>query len=226
MRTSKIFLEKFTNNPSIDMDLSDILGPMESLTPDKKEVDLLYETPRKPNRGEAEEALNSLRDQLPMPEVKVYKSFNPLAQKNGTQFGTPSFSTPKELVDSINEYFFQIYEENLEKSYGQIMPTLSGMASHLNISRKKLETLEDEAVYGPIISAAKTQIESHLEQIMSTPGLKNVGGIALVLKNGFGWKEKQEVSGEMTFSVTRTMFSDPIDLPAINYNPESETEDA
>jgi hypothetical protein len=208
------------------MDLSDILGTMEDLTPDQDEVDLLQESPRKPSRFEAEEALNNLRSQLPMPEVKAYKSFNPLAQKNGTQFGTPSFSTPKELVDSINEYFFRLYEENEGKTYGQTMPTLSGLASHLNISRKKLETLEDEPVYGSIISAAKTQIEAHLEQIMSTPGLKNVGGIALVLKNGFGWKEKQEVSGEMTFSVTRTMFSDPQDLPAINYNPETETENA
>lgn len=152
------------------------------------------------------EALKALEQVLPKPH-EDYVEFNPLSEDKSKQFGLPEFTNPRELVTIINNYFKRMETPN--EIGDKSRPTLSSLAMHLNIDRKKLLDLEQKPGFGPIISAAKTRIEAGLEYSLLDPRRTNIAGIALVLKNGFDWKEKQEVSGEMTFAVTRKMFSDP-----------------
>ena len=193
------------------LDLSDILGEDPDLIGNES-GELLSEEPLLASRQEVENANRileeSLRQELkPLPHAQ-YKKFDPLGQTS--HFDPPGFNNPQELVDRIDEFFRAVEtQDTLNEIQKAPKPTLSALAMHLNISRKKLIQLEEKPVYGPIISAAKTRIEAYLEEMLLDGRRTNTGGVSLVLKNGFDWKEKQEVSGELTFSVTRQMFSDP-----------------
>jgi len=183
-----------------NQDLSDLLGSIDHNS-------LLNDEPLKPTKEEVDSAnkilADSLKNQQALPHAN-YRKFDPLNQKN-TGFDIPSFGTPQELVDIIDEFFKQV--EHPDPAM-RVTPSPSALAMHLNISRKKLFALEEKPVYGPIILAAKTRLEAYLESALMDSRRTNSGGIALVLKNGFDWKEKQEVSGELTFTVTRQMFSE------------------
>jgi hypothetical protein len=195
-----------------DLDLTDILGTDSNLIGDQN---LLSEEPLMATRLEVENANRILQESLqkemqPLPHAQ-YKKFDPLGQ--ASHFDSPGFNNPQELVDRIDEFFRAVETlDNLNETQKAPKPTLSALAMHLNISRKKLIQLEEKPVYGPIISAAKTRIEAYLEEMLLDGRRTNTGGVSLVLKNGFDWKEKQEVSGELTFSVTRQMFTDPNSL--------------
>lgn len=195
-----------------DLDLTDILGSDPELIGDGN---LLSEEPLMATRLEVENANRILQENLqkeiqPLPHTN-YKKFDPLGQTS--HFNSPGFNNPQELVDRIDEFFRAVETlDSLNEIQKAPKPTLSALAMHLNISRKKLIQLEEKPIYGPIISAAKTRIEAYLEEMLLDGRRTNTGGVSLVLKNGFDWKEKQEVSGELTFSVTRQMFTDPNSL--------------
>lgn len=203
--------------------LDDILGIDPNIIPTQGEDDLLQEEPLKASREEVARANAILTEQLHR-EVKLphdnYKKFDPLNQKLSTNFNQPDFSNPHELVEKIDLYFREVEHPDHRR---RIEPSTASFAMHLNVSRKMLNSLEEKPVYGPIISAAKTRIESYLASRL-VDGRPSTSGVALVLKNDFDWREKQELTGELTFSVTRQMFSDPNVLPAAAI--EGEVEDA
>lgn len=185
----------------------DLLAPLDSL-------ELLENEPLKPSRQVVEKANNILANQLkrePTPVRTDYKKFDPLNQKLSSNFNQPEFANPVELVEKIDLYFQEVEHADLNK---RIEPSTASLALHLNMSRKMLNAWEEKPIYGPIISAAKTRIESYLSSRL-IDGRPNTGGVALVLKNDFDWREKQELSGELTFSVTRQMFTDPINAHTI-----------
>lgn len=192
------------------MDLSDLLGP-EPLSATSQEVKAAADTLEKalpqPVPYRAPTTLVP-RPHGTLPHAK-YKRFDPLNQFSNsgqTNFNIPTFGTPFELAERIDLFFQEV--ESLE-DHMRTKPTLSALAMHLNISRKTLLSLEEKPIYGPIIQAAKTRLESYLEEMLLDGQAKNSSGVSLMLKNGFEWKEKQEVSGELNFSVTRQMFSQP-----------------
>jgi len=185
----------------------DLLAPLDSF-------ELLENEPLKPSRQVVEKANNILADLLkrePTPVRTDYKKFDPLNQKLSSNFNQPEFANPVELVEKIDLYFQEVEHADPNK---RIEPSTASLALHLNMSRKMLNAWEEKPVYGPIISAAKTRIESYLSSRL-IDGRPNTGGVALVLKNDFDWREKQELSGELTFSVTRQMFTDPINAHTI-----------
>jgi len=184
-----------------------LLAPLDSF-------ELLENEPLKPSRQVVEKANNILADLLkrePTPVRTNYKKFDPLNQKLSSNFNQPEFANPVELVEKIDLYFQEVEHADPNK---RIEPSTASLALHLNMSRKMLNAWEEKPVYGPIISAAKTRIESYLSSRL-IDGRPNTGGVALVLKNDFDWREKQELSGELTFSVTRQMFTDPINAHTI-----------
>jgi hypothetical protein len=185
----------------------DLLTPLDSF-------ELLENEPLKPSQQVVEKANNILANLLkrePTPVRTNYKKFDPLNQKLSSNFNQPEFANPVELVEKIDLYFQEVEHADPNK---RIEPSTASLALHLNMSRKMLNAWEEKPVYGPIISAAKTRIESYLSSRL-IDGRPNTGGVALVLKNDFDWREKQELSGELTFSVTRQMFTDPINAHTI-----------
>ena len=204
------------------LDLDYILG-LRPFAPDLAESELLGPSPFTATPEEVQNANLLLADQLrsaqnvnptaapqvsPLPHAD-YKKFDPLNQKLSTNFNQPDFTNPQELVEKIDIYFQELEDPNFKLQ--RVQPSVASLALHLNVSRKKLNDLEEKPIYGPIISAAKTRLEAYLSGRL-VDGRTSTGGIALVLKNDFDWREKQELSGEMTFSVTRQMFSTPPQL--------------
>ena len=197
------------------IDLTDLLGEDTELV-DRDGGELLPEKPLLASRQEVENANRileeSLRQELkPLPHAH-YKKFDPLNQKLSSNFNQPEFANPVELVEKIDLYFQEVEHADPNK---RIEPSIASLALHLNMSRKILNAWQEKPIYGPIISAAKTRIESYLSSRL-IDGRPNTGGVALVLKNDFDWREKQELSGELTFSVTRQMFTEPNNAHIIN----------
>ena len=130
--------------------------------------------------------------------------------------GRPNkFNDPKKLQKIIDEWF-----ENCKET-GEY-PTVAGLAVLLNTSRKvlyeyqnfcdnddKLKNL-DESVkreISNVIKRAKAKIESsYVQQLFRT---KNPAGVIFILKNDYGYKDKQEV--EQTNRVIKVSIDDSDD---------------
>jgi len=98
--------------------------------------------------------------------------------------------TPEELEKRIEEYFDE--QERQEKP-----PTVSGLGWWIGIDRNHLlqyaksEDPERQRWSGPI-RAAYRRIEGYLEsQLCKQTG--QVAGVQFVLKNNFGWQDRQEI---------------------------------
>jgi hypothetical protein len=122
------------------------------------------------------------------------------------------FKNAKELQDKIDEYFESCYEElwhqNEEGKWlplldrngnvmkDQVKPfTITGLALYLETSRQTLLNYEDKDEYFDTIRAAKTKIESFVEESLWKP--KIATGVMFNLKNNFGWVDKSEVDSNV-----------------------------
>ena len=101
----------------------------------------------------------------------------------------PLFSSPKELQDKIDKYF-ELCEKNDE------IPLLSGLAVNLGCDRRTLANYDTRDDYFRIISDAKTRCEYALEKKLVNKETYATGQI-FALKNGYGWKEQVEHTGDV-----------------------------
>ena len=102
------------------------------------------------------------------------------------------FKSVKELQDQIDQYFAHCKET-------EEIPTICGLALALDCDRKTLlnyETLKGYERFFLTIKKAKLRIENGIEQRLLKG--RNPAGTIFNLKNNFGWKDKQEVSGTFT----------------------------
>ena len=123
----------------------------------------------------------------------------------------PKYETPEEMQRVIDLYFetcrcnsqgeqMVIEDEDLElvNSFGgPVVPTVSGLAMALGMSRQALLDYQNKGEFLDTIKRAKQRIEAAVEQRLFG---NNVTGVIFNLKNNFGWKDKTEteVSGRMS----------------------------
>jgi hypothetical protein len=93
--------------------------------------------------------------------------------------------TKDDLTQVIASYFDYI-NQNDE------IPTFTGLALTLGISRYKLLSLPQDNDFTPIIEKAKQYIVDYAEKQLFLP--KSAAGIQFWLKNNDNWVDKQEVS--------------------------------
>lgn len=116
-----------------------------------------------------------------------------------------AFGTVEELETAINSYFEDEASEawvNMGEAGMQFMPTVSGLAYHLDVDRKTITNYEKKCEFFPIIKRAKTRIEMALERrlFMAQPT-----GVIFNLKNNFGWNDAQQIEQTTTHKVDKTL---------------------
>jgi len=120
------------------------------------------------------------------------------------------YKTPKELEVVINQYFDDVecetsaWVEDLDKDGNSIydyVPTISGLAYHLDIATETLRRYENDDEFSATIKKAKQKVEMFLERKLYG---QNVTGTIFNLKNNFGWKDKREhdVNAKVDIAVT------------------------
>jgi hypothetical protein len=122
------------------------------------------------------------------------------------------FKSAMELQSKIVEYFESCFEEQWYENkdgkwipvtdrHGQVVKeqvkpfTITGLALYLGTSRQTLLNYEDKDEYFDTIRAAKTKIESFVEESLWKP--KIATGVMFNLKNNFGWVDKSEVDSNV-----------------------------
>ena len=106
------------------------------------------------------------------------------------------FKSVEELDTKINEYF-DLCEEKKEK------PLITGLAIHLDTSRKVLCEYSEKDEFSNSIKKAKSKCELCLERNL-VEGKVNPTGSIFNLKNNYGWHDKIETehSGEIKQDIT------------------------
>ena len=104
------------------------------------------------------------------------------------------FNDPEQLKKDIEEFFIECKEENR-------VPTITGLAVHLDTTRLTLLDYENEIVkrlpddvkheISNTIKKAKQRVQAEYEQALFDRG-KTTGAI-FTLKNNFNWADKQEI---------------------------------
>ena len=129
--------------------------------------------------------------------------------------------TPAALKRRVNEYFDSISVTKTEEDcilnngkplshiYYYIPPTVCGLCRYLHISREtwsrygrgEMEHLTDaeKEEYRSIVQDARDRIEAWLTEELLTR-TKGFGGIEFVLKNNFGYEDRQVIQGKVETS--------------------------
>lgn len=104
------------------------------------------------------------------------------------------FNDPEVLKQKIEEFFIEC-----ERNYK--VPTITGLAVHLDTTRLTLLDYENEVIkrlpedvkheIANTIKRAKQRVQAEYEQALFDRG-KTTGAI-FTLKNNFNWKDKQEI---------------------------------
>lgn len=91
-----------------------------------------------------------------------------------------------ESVNALNE----LIEEYFETPQGKETPTVSGLALHLDTTRRTLlDYCEQDDEFSHAIKKAKNRVEAFVEQRLYG---NSVTGLIFNLKNNFGWVDKTE----------------------------------
>lgn len=108
------------------------------------------------------------------------------------------YETPEEMQAVIDKYF----QEDAFVEIGDakvFAPTVTGLASALDMTREGLIHYSKKDQFTDTIKKAKDKIAIALEQRLYG---NNVTGVIFNLKNNYGWKDKTETehSGQMTMN--------------------------
>jgi len=117
-----------------------------------------------------------------MPKEKKKK----ITKQKGYVFGKPlKFPDPKDFEKKIDAYFVKCELDD-------IIPTVTGLAVHLETFRSVLVDYKEKDDYSYSIKKALQKCESAIEFGAMTGKLNPVFSI-FNLKNNYGWKDKTEV---------------------------------
>lgn len=160
------------------------------------------------------------------------------ALSNKVAAGRPlKFKTPEELRDACEDYFRSLMGVMVddEGNEGDIVwrrkPTASGLALYLGLTREGLfDTYSKRDQYSEILKTAIGVIESFTEEYALES--KYPTGAIFVLKNGYGWSDKREVSvmresgrQQLTDEQIAAMLPDPDTMPdIIDVDPDEMTD--
>lgn len=111
----------------------------------------------------------------------------------------PKYKTVEELQLVIDKYW-----EDLRLGLPPAIPTVTGLALALNMSRRCLVEYGEKEEFSNTIKKAKQKVEVFNESKLISGN--SVAGVIFNLKNNFNWKDKteQEVS-----STIKTVYIDP-----------------
>lgn len=131
----------------------------------------------------------------------------------------PIFTDPEALREQIDGYFDSLpkrkEEDEDQLEYWIRPPTLSGLAQHLNVTRRTLTNYISDyesgegkrgkgkaAQCGELLIRAKGRIETYLEEELVTR--PKTQGVQFALQNGYGWGAKNtvEVKGDMKTAIS------------------------
>ena len=99
-----------------------------------------------------------------------------------------AFKSVEELEALIDDYFATDAYMG-EGDNRQFVPTISGLALHLDITTATLRNYGKDEDFFSTIKRAKQRVELSLEQRLAG---NNVAGSIFNLKNNFDWKDKTE----------------------------------
>lgn len=118
------------------------------------------------------------------------------------------YETVEDLEAVIEDYFESCWVDKITESidkdgvctmstvrYQNRPYTVTGLALHLNLTRKGLIDYQGREEFSHTITRAKTRVEMGYEEALFS---KNSNGPAFGLKENFGWKDKvtQELTGK------------------------------
>ena len=111
------------------------------------------------------------------------------------------FKSVEELQEKIDKYFDSCYitktDDDGNEYKHNIRPlTVSGLALYLDTTRRTLLDYGNKEEYSHTIRKAKAMIESFTEESLWQP--KIASGIQFILKNNYGWIDKQEIVADVT----------------------------
>lgn len=113
--------------------------------------------------------------------------------------GRPAFyNSREEFAERVLEYFQRrlvvLYDDNGEVvgSKWSERLTLSGLALHLHMHRSTLVAYGNKDEYSDIVMRAREIIQNASETALFEN--KNPAGVIFVLKNGFGWRDSQDIT--------------------------------
>ena len=125
------------------------------------------------------------------------------------------YNTPEEMQAIIDQYFSdcaynrqvrawiklgKLPEEERETLTDDCIPTVTGLALALDLTRKSLISYEGKDEFVNTVKKAKGRVEAFVEQRLMEGG--QAAGPIFNLKNNFEWKDKteQEISGHLSTS--------------------------
>lgn len=108
-----------------------------------------------------------------------------------------AFESVEDLSTQIDTYFVEGGPAYIDIGDATMfVPTVSGLAYHLNVSTETLRDYGTKEEYSATVKRAKQKIEIALEQRLAGQA---VTGTIFNLKNNFGWKDKteKEITGNL-----------------------------
>ena len=111
-----------------------------------------------------------------MPELTIFKTMS-----------------ATKLSGKIDDYFAKMKKQ-------KTVPSITGLALHLNCTRQNIVDYGKTDEYADIISRAKLRCENVLEERMinGTPPT----GIIFILKNNYGWQDKVKIDQTLTGTIS------------------------
>lgn len=115
----------------------------------------------------------------------------------------PKFTTEKELQDKIDEYFYycEHRQKEITSEEGDVFmvscpepKTILGLCLWIGVDRATLLSMQKKVQFLNTITRAKAICEHDAElRLFAVP---NPRGVMFALQNGFGWKEKSDVTSD------------------------------
>lgn len=131
-----------------------------------------------------------------------YKTREEKFKKNRPYYGNkPKYETPKQMQNLIDKYFNEYcyrWDDEAEKYIYRNTPTLTGLAYHLGLNKDNFLNYRKKEEFTELIDRALSFIEFKTEEELTYSKL--TAGVALRLKNHFGWKDKTEIDNNINTS--------------------------
>jgi hypothetical protein len=110
------------------------------------------------------------------------------------------YKTVAEMQKKIDEYFASCFQKKIIDGEEQIILirplTMSGLGLALDLSRQAIMEYKNLDKYGDAIKKARMRCENFAEEQLFTN--RNAAGVIFNLKNNYNWRDKTEISADVT----------------------------
>ena len=113
----------------------------------------------------------------------------------------PHYRTPEEMQEIITDYFRSCMTEVIDGDTGEHLGyrwtkrvSLGDLAIHLGMPLKSFWEYSKRDAFSETVKSAKSIVENYYEKALQEN--RNPAGLCFILKNGFGWRDVQDVRVE------------------------------